>query len=344
MSVLAHMAAPMGEPGATRALAYILNKQPGFVQALVKLLGVAGIEFEPRYRVETERGDDGGLIPGIPDMKISDANGNLRLLVENKFWAGLTDAQPVDYLKMLPEDVSTGLLFIVPRQRVEMVWKVLKMRCEDAGIVLGQERREESRVKWMSVARKARVLVTDWQNVLDTLEGAADGQDVRGDIMQIRCLAQALENWQAFPPLCSDEVTNADIPRRLSNYVQLIVDICMQLQEAGMTYVNNQASFHGQYFYGYLRWDDGEGHSGDAYLTLSLRVWRESGGITPLWLWMNQSVQLLGDVDDRYVHLVGNDKYVPIHLKLGVEREEVIANAVEQIRAVVFGENSDSTS
>ena len=100
MSVLAHLAvATMGEPGATQALAYILNKQPSFVRALVNLLGVAGIAFDPRYRVESERGDDGGRAPGIPDMKIFDAQGNLRVLVENKFWAGLTDAQPVDYLR-----------------------------------------------------------------------------------------------------------------------------------------------------------------------------------------------------------------------------------------------------
>ena len=30
------------------------------------------------------------------------------------------------------------------------------------------------------------------------------------------------------------------------------------------------------------------------------------------------------------------DQFIPIHLKLGVERERVIENAVEQIRAAVF--------
>ena len=337
MSVLAHLAVAMGEPGATQALAYILNKQPSFVEALVKLLGVAGIEFEPRYRVESERGDDGGRAPGRPDMKIFDAQGNLRVLVENKFWAGLTDAQPVDYLRMLPEDVSSGLLFVVPTQRMDMVREALKMRCQDAGLDVGEEWRGEGRVKWMSAGTNARVLVTDWQNVLDTLEGAADGQEIRGDILQIRCLAKALEDWQAFPPLRSDEVTNADIPRRISNYIQLIVDICMQLQGAGMTYAANNSSFYEQNFYGYIKWDDGQGHSGDAYLTLSMPVWRETGGVTPLWLWMNRAVQLVVDEDSRGVIYRGDDKYMPIRLEFGVEREQVVENAVEQIRAAVFG-------
>ena len=240
--------------------------------------------------------------------------------------------------------MSSGLLFVVPTQRVEMIRKVLKMRCRDAGLDVGQESPKETRVKWMSVGPKARVLVTDWQNVLDTLEGAADGQEIRGDILQIRGLAEALEDWQAFPPLRSDEVTNADIPRRISSYVQLIVDICMELQGAGMTYARNGASFYDKAFYGHLTWDDGEGHSSYAYLTLSMPVWRETGGVTPLWLWMNQSTQLLGEVDDVDVYLKGNDKYVPIRLKLGVEREQVIEDAVHQIRTAVFGENSASTS
>ena len=335
MSVLAHLAGGMGEPGATQALAYILNRQPGIVEAFVKLLGTAGITFDPKHRVESERGDDGGRAAGRPDMKIFDAKDNLRILVENKFWAGLTDAQPVDYLKMLPEDVSSGLLFIVPGRRVEMIWKELKTRCQDAGLDLRMGSSEEGRVKWMAVGTNSRMLVTDWKNVLDTLEGAADGQDVRGDILQIRQLAEALEDSKAFLPLRSDEVTSADLPRRIIDYVQLIVDICTELQGTGMTYVSNAAAFHGPYFTGRLRWN--EEPQDDVYLTLSLPVWRESGGLTPLWLWTNQSIQLPGEVDDGKAYLTGNEKFLPIYLKLGVERERVIENAVEQIRAAVFG-------
>lgn len=343
MSVLAHLAVSMGEPGVTKALAYILNEQPSFDQALVNLLGVAGIQFDPKYGVKTEQGDDGGRAPGIPDMKIFDTQGNLRVLVENKFWAGLTDAQPVAYLRMLPEDVSSGLLFIVPSQRVTMVRTELGMRCQDAGLDVGQEWRGQGRVKWMSVGANARVLVTDWQNVFDTLEGAADGQDIRSDIFQIRGLAEALEDWQAFLPLRSDDVTNADIPRRISNYIHLIRDICTELLGAGMTGGAVNSSFPDQNFYRHFNWDDGQGHSGDAYLTLSLPVWRESGGITPLWLWMNQAVQLVVDEDNRGVIYRGEDKYMPIHLELGVEREQVVENAVEQIRTAVFGETSAAT-
>ena len=221
MSVLAHLVASRGEPGVTQALAYILNQQPDIVQAFVNLLDAAGIRFNPRHRVESERGDDGQRIPGRPDMKIYDAeneteDGKARVLVENKFWAGLTDAQPVGYLEMLPDGVSSGLLFIMPRDRVKQMWNVLKTRCQIKGLPLGQGSPEGDRVTWVPVGTKT-LLITDWQYVLDTLEGAAnklkeaDRQEILSDISQLRRLVEILENMNAFPALRSDEVTNADL-------------------------------------------------------------------------------------------------------------------------------------
>ena len=344
MSVLAHLAASRGEPGATQALAYVLNQQPGIVRAFVNLLSASGLTFEPRHPIESERGDDGGRIPGRPDMKIYDTDGNPRVLVENKFWAGLTDAQPTGYLRMLQDDVNTALLFIVPRQGFDMYWKELKRRCQEEEFVLGNED-SSGRIRWVQVGHPPEetktMLITDWRNVLDTLEGAADGQEIRGDILQLRRLAETLENLQAFPALRSDEVTNADMARRINNYIQLIVEICTKFQEMGMTYASNQASFYGPYFYGRVDYDNSQGGRDSAYLTLSFHAWRESGGITPLWLWVNQAVQLFRDVDvhrfDTHHGAAPSDKFIPIRLKLGVERERVIEDAVEQIRATVFG-------
>ena len=213
MSVLAHLVTSMGrrgEPEATQALSYILRQQPSISKAFVSLLRPVGVTFDPK-RIESEIGDDSGDIAGRPDLKICDAAGNPRVLVENKFWAGLTDAQPVEYLKMLRlrEDVSSGLLFIVPRDRVKQMWNELKTRCHNASLDLGRESPEGARVRWVPVGTKT-MLITDWQNVLDTLEGAADGQEIRGDIFQLRRLVEILEKLETFRALRSDEVTNAE--------------------------------------------------------------------------------------------------------------------------------------
>ena len=348
MSVLAHLVASRGEPGVTQALAYILNQQPDIVQAFVNLLGAADIRFKPRHRVESERGDDGQRIPGRPDMKIYDAenktrDGKARVLVENKFWAGLTDAQPVGYLGMLPECVSSGLLFVVPGDRVRQIWSMLKTRCRNAGLVLGQESPEGDQVKWVSVETNKTMLVTDWQNVLDTLEGAADGQEIRGDIFQLRRLVETLENLEAFRAPRSDEVTNAEAAQRIINYIELLRPICHRLAESGIASGPHAVSFDGRSFHRDLTCNNGQGDEVSARLALSFDVWHRSGGITPLWLRIApgihppevfENLENLLEKERMYVFPGTNNKYIAIDLKLGVERDSVVEDAVEQIRRV----------
>ena len=338
MSVLTHLAAPMGEPGATRALAYILNQQPGIVRAFVKLLNPAGVAFDPRHPIESERSDDGGRTLGRPrpDMKICDDGGRTRVLIENKFWAGLTDSQPVGYLEMLPNDVSSGLLFIVPGKRVEMIWKELKTRCQEAGFDLEQGLPKEGRVRWVQAGAKT-MLVTDWQNVLSVLDGGADGQEkIRGDILQFRHLVETLESFEAFPALRSDEVTNAEQAQRIINYIGLIDSICQKLQETGIEIGAAAASYNDPYFCRSLTRNYGEDHTIHAYLALTFPIWCESGGVTPLWLWVGPW-SCLTRFDELEMQFEGtytrdNDKFIPIRLKLGVERDRVVEDAVEQIR------------
>ena len=81
-----------------------------------------------RAESEVEQGE------GQPDLTIYDAANQPRVFVENKFWAGLTDAQPVGYINALPEDVGSALLFVVPGQRLPSVWGELKARCIAAGM------------------------------------------------------------------------------------------------------------------------------------------------------------------------------------------------------------------
>ena len=127
MSVLAHVVlngSMPGEPAATQAPAHILNSSPDIARAFVGIMRPASVDFEPGYiKAELEQEDS------RPDLTVHDSHGRVRALVENKFWAGLTDAQPVSYLADLPEDPPTSLLFIVPRLRVATVWKELMLRC-----------------------------------------------------------------------------------------------------------------------------------------------------------------------------------------------------------------------
>ena len=327
MSILAHLVGGMGEFVVTRALAYLLNSHTGRLQAFIALLRPAGIQFDPGRHVGSEAGGDGGR----PDMSIFDTYGNLRVLVENKFNAVLTRAQPAGYLGMLPVNMGSGLLFIVPRRRVVMVWDELQARCQDAGIDLGQT--EGGRMIWtLAGAERRLLLITDWQNVLDVLEEAADGAKVRCDVAQFRGLIERLDA-EDFQPLRSKDIPNADVPRRVLDYAELVDSICGILQQQGIAEWGTGGSYRAPFsMYRNLTLNRDNGDWAAVYYSPSL--WRESGGRTPLWMWVNRGFHVPADFNDSVRDLWG-DKCIPIDLQIGVDREQVIEDAVNQIAAML---------
>ena len=336
MSVLAHVVlggALQNEPAATQALAYILKSSPDIARAFVGMLRDAGIEFEPG-RIEAELEHQGSQ----PDLTIHDSEGHARVFVENKFWAGLTDAQPVSYLGHLPEDPPSALMFIVPEQRVATVWNELKDRCTKEGLewtdALGAGAAIRARIgcKTMSVA--------SWRYVLDRLLDAAraGGHDtIAHDILQLQGLTEQMDS-EAFLPLRADEVTDQETARRLVNYVDLMNDIVQKLKDNGIIdttgfSVGNGPHYTGRFFsfsvheklqtwFGFDRWE-----------------WL-AAGITPLWWWFDSKSGVTADhfktspelFKDVSFHKDG--QYVPIYLKTGVERDRVVEDAAARMRRI----------
>ena len=223
MSVLAHVVlggALQNEPAATQALAYILNSDKDIARAFVGMLRDADIEFEPG-RIGAELGYE----EAQPDLTIQDRDGHVRVFVENKFWAGLTDAQPVSYLEKLPEDTPSALLFIVPEQRVPTIWTELKSRCNEAELEW-TDATSGNELTWARIGSKTMAIMS-WRQVLERLLDTARAErhdDLGRDILQLQALTDRMDT-EAFLPLRDDEVTDQETVRRTINYVDLIDDI-----------------------------------------------------------------------------------------------------------------------
>lgn len=102
-TLLAHLAAKLShqpETVATEALGHILHGSEAGTNALREFLQSAGVDVGRINTVSTEVTGDGGE---RPDLACMDGNGTERVLVEAKFWAGLTTNQPTTYLDRLPE-------------------------------------------------------------------------------------------------------------------------------------------------------------------------------------------------------------------------------------------------
>ena len=122
-SLLGYLISRIGaspEPAATQALAYILRSSEDVGKAFATLVSQTGVTPVQTGRIAAEEryGDC------IPDLTITDTADAVRIFVENKFWAGLTEAQPGAYLNELPAEGV--LLFIVPHRRIPSVWGELK--------------------------------------------------------------------------------------------------------------------------------------------------------------------------------------------------------------------------
>ena len=208
MSVLAHFVLDgksSAEPAVTRALAYILNSLPSVTDTFVYPLCRGHIrEFGLGPLRVDRRGLDQG---GYPDLTLRDENHRARIFLENKFWAGLTENQPVGYLENLPTDQLAALFFIVPQRRITAIWGELTRRCQDADIAL-VNMCDENGVMSARIAPAAQhtLLVTSWTRVLEVLMDAvpvAEAPDLASDIVQLRGLTtQILRRYMVTKAAC----------------------------------------------------------------------------------------------------------------------------------------------
>ena len=313
---------------ATEALAYILSQHPDASGAFTAVAR----EYEPTlperliFRTQA-RGEDGA----IPDLIGADANGE-PLLVEAKFWAGLTPNQPVTYLRRLP--VGPGLLlFIAPETRREPLWSELVRLSTVAGLEVGPDRSGET----VRTVAGHTLALTSWKHVLVAVRAAlelAGDHDGLSDLRQLEGLTE-LQDREAFLPIEPGEFTSSTA-RRLLQLGPLITDTVDAAVQTGLASVTGLRPSAGwEYFGRYLLLAGWE-----CWLGVSYARWANHRA-TPLWLRISGGE---GNIDVIHAlaplrhedppRLIERDGQlqVPIFLPEGVERDQVRAELDDQLR------------
>lgn len=345
MSVLAHVILGgnlQNEPAATQALAFILNQEPAMILAICRMLD---IEFDPG-RVTAEEVDDGSRV----DLTIYDSEGEARILIENKFEAGLTDSQPISYIDKLPKKQS-ALFFIVPEKLMSTIWNKLKFRCNDRQRNFVSDKEEgvifQAQVANKNLSRK-NLFLTSWRHILSQLSEQADSmgnKQIKQDILQLRGLTDKIDG-EAFLPLREDEVSDQQVARRIINYVSLIDEIILKVGgvvETKIIYPSTvfEEPYLGRNFVLHRRFL--------VRLGLSFKHWKEWGK-TPLWLTFDKSnvnkreenrflwnngkpgyKRIERILKDPMIEKEGDYLYKPILLKIGSERGNVVRDAASSI-------------
>ena len=322
---------------ATEGLAFILQRSEAARSALHSLIARFVPELPPDLRYVSElRGDDGER----PDVVGLDPDTTPRVIIEGKFWAGLTDNQPLTYLSRLPEGRPGALAFVVPAARLEVLWPEVTTRMLEGGIDLSDERRElTSRVARLA-SRPHYALMITWPGLLGALEMACVEEDRRiGESVRQLAGLCAAQDMEAFLPLRAEEISSAEVARRSMNYVRLVDDIVAHLKSIGC---GSADGFRATPTWdGWVRYVRLGGYLA-AGIAFDCTRWLNHG-ISPIWLVLQTESAPAGRkalkstplAPPRKVVDVGGRPAVPIVLPTGRDYDRVVEHCAIEIRDLV---------
>lgn len=192
---------------ATEALAFIIHSNESARSGLMKFL--RGIEPNlPSLLFRTQETDGNTR----PDMCGCDGT-KVRVFIENKFWAGLTENQPVKYLECLATCTQPSvLLMVVPATRQETMWRQLRRRIEDSKVSISSQDVAANGIRSTAIGSGCILALTSWERLLSAIKAElTDEPQVKSDLLQLSALCDAADS-QAFAPISPEQVTDQRIP------------------------------------------------------------------------------------------------------------------------------------
>lgn len=322
---------------ATEALNYIINGSSVARRAFLQFVAQANVKLPDTLLFQTQAvGDDNA----IPDLVGTDSELRQVLLVEAKFWAGLTSNQPVTYLKRLPPQADGLLLFVAPALRFDTLWAELLRRCQDENVTVEQPPNDIAQdFREVRVGPTHTLALTSWRAVLAYILRALETEGeyrAASDVQQLQGLCERMDSG-AFLPLRSEELTS-DTGVRVRQYCEIVNEAITKGIAAGIASIEGLRPTSGPGFYGrYLRL---QGHQ--CHLQFNAELWGRLRA-TPLWLridhlqskpWIKDALASLERKQPPRLIPGARDLLVPINLPTRAEKQEVVSAVFEQIKEV----------
>ena len=340
---LAHKFSAQTENVATEGLGYCLRRSAKAREALRQVAALTGIKVPQDLTFVNQEGIGGT----VPDLTARDVEGSLVMLIEGKFWAGLTDSQPVAYLETLSQRSGKLLLFMAPGRRADTLWSELVRRTREARYAVPETEKIVDGLRCVKLDRGLVLALASWGLVLAAIEHAAEDAgetEVAADVRQLIAMCDHMDS-EKFLPLHSEEVAGI-VGRRQLQFRELVDDACAALVATGhVKKVRATLASYGDYH----RCMRDEDLRFGLVLMISYPHWATSRD-TPIWLGILDSPGKVGPLTrpDRARPLlsklnlevppalfdVGTHLLVPIYLALGVEKDAVVREIVAQVEGV----------
>lgn len=340
---LATRFAPSPENIAIEALGFILARSPAARAALTGLSEAGGLSLPPdmSFATQATAEDD-----GRPDVEAYGSDLRRYLVIETKFWAGLTINQPLTYAARLSPDAPGALIFILPSARMVSLWTELTKRLKAGGHVVSSRQERHAELWSAGLGDGHQFILTSWRHVLLSIlrqmEAAKESERVE-DVKQLLGLCERMDT-EAFLPFRSEELTGTETAARYLQFCQIAYDVGEELLKLEGFDRKGLTPGGGLGFYGrYIR-----GHSTTFYLVFDSAAWA-SYKHSPLWLRFDVNLPAphheavisglrRGVLNDKEIPVIadGNRRvFVPLYIPTGVERSEILRSLVQQVATVI---------
>ncbi len=334
------------EDVAVEALGFILSRSDSARRALRDMLRdilqEEGLNIPELTDAATQiSGEEGAR----PDLVVWDQDRAERVLIEAKFWAGLTEKQPNTYLERLPRDEHPAILFVVaPRSRLETLWPELRRLAEPYFDWLSIDMPHDAEVKCSRVGKGRWFLVlASWRTLLNRMLSLSlsSGDLIEADIRQLQALCEQ-QDQEAFLPLEPHDFA-PEFARRLLQFNSLAYNAVERAKSrniANTKGLNVTPQSHGYGRYLRLGSRDTKAWVG-AWLGVNIELWAKNRE-TPLWVTLHPKGKNWDNVvtEAELRARLGNEIWantpdsIPIHLPIGVEEDKVLAKIVDQLQEI----------
>ena len=214
-SLLAHLYTHIKgsqEDIATISLQYILSQSDELNRAFIHCLSSSleiGLDDDLQFVCQPV-----GEHKDRPDMAGLDVKGKEQILCEMKFYAGLTQNQPLAYIDRLQRCKGKGLIFICPTRRQQTLWVKLKESCANRIV--------RNISDYCIDVDGIRMALTTWSDILERLTkvSASVAVEYLADIRQLEGFCSQLD-CEAFVPF-TDRDLSAEIALKADRYYQVI--------------------------------------------------------------------------------------------------------------------------
>ena len=163
---------------------------------------------------------------GRTDISGLDINSEENLIIEAKFWASLTENQPISYLKRI--NANCVLLFVCPTLRKNSLFIELKRKLNEENISFVPD---DLTLK-LVLENGKQILVQSWNEILEPIKEILkenNQQRLVSDIDQIIGFCEVIDS-NSFIPLSENDLS-PEIGRKISSYYFLVDEVINELSK-----------------------------------------------------------------------------------------------------------------